>query len=694
MAPVPLDAYAKLAAALVSAVFGAAVLLGGPRRAPNQFLGAFLFLIAGNQGAEAVEAVARAAGDVARGLLASRLGMLFAALDPLMLFYFASVYPERGRLNRGAWVGAAVACATVFAVLAVLVPPPTWSVLAATGGPGPGSPAFELGHAAYTMALYGAAWLAALRAFVHRPHDPALRLLYPAFCVVALPFATRVFFSAANLSSALTGGGSPGVLALAGAYLGLLAPFGIAGLVGAWARRRGLPQPVRRWLLAWPLVAGVLVVLFLGEVAYDTLAGLGALPAGDPFVLLVQGLVPTRWLLFGALVSMAVLRYQMLGMSVDVRRRSARVLVGLTFMGAAVVVIGLAQALLGQPFGFSGVDAVVLLAALVASQSFRSFVDRVAQRVYGVPMPGDLAGAMEAYRVALTQARAEGRDAVTDEAMARLRRELGIEERAARVLERMAMDSRVGPLAPEQLVTGRYRVARQLGRGGEARAFLARDELLLRDVVLKELPHGHGEEDAAVTEARLAGSLQHPNVVTVYDVVQMERASLLVSEFVPGGSLEDELRKQGALPLDAALQVMDGVLAGLEAVHRKGIVHCDLKPGNVLLQEDGTPKIADFGIARVRRGVTLDYAEPGARSGTPEYMAPERRLGRLATPASDIYATALLLRNCTAGPLPEPLAKVVARALADSPSARWGSAAEMREALRRARADAARLEKS
>jgi serine/threonine protein kinase len=307
---------------------------------------------------------------------------------------------------------------------------------------------------------------------------------------------------------------------------------------------------------------------------------------------------------------------------------------------------------------------------------------RVAHVLYGVPEEGKPGEARELYRAAALAASREGRNPASDPSLARLAEELGISAPMAEALRSALPLAPMAPLAPGMLVAGRYRVERLLGRGGSGRAFLATDQLLQRPVVVKEVVYdGTGERgEAALREARLAGSLQHPNVATIFDVLPYADVGIIVSEYVAGGSLADRLR-DGPLGVDEAVRLGDGILRGLAAVHAAGIVHRDLKPANILLASDGRPLLADFGIARVRRGVTARFDEQDAFEGTPDTMAPEQRKGAIATPAADLYAVGLVLRLAAGARIPPPVERVLRRALEQDPARRWPSAEAMRAAL-------------
>ncbi|MCE7010964.1 serine/threonine protein kinase [Kibdelosporangium philippinense] len=193
------------------------------------------------------------------------------------------------------------------------------------------------------------------------------------------------------------------------------------------------------------------------------------------------------------------------------------------------------------------------------------------------------------------------------------------------------------------LVAQRYRLVRVIGAGGMGRVWLGHDELIGREVAIKELLLPPGLDDAqrtmlcerAMREARAAGRLNHPGIVTVHDVVQHNGSPMIVMEFVRGGSLSDAVRAQGPLPVEQVAYIGLAMLDALRVAHRAGIVHRDLKPANVLLTEDRVV-ITDFGIARLMGDVQLTTS--GTIVGTPAYMAPEQGTGAPVTPASDFWS--------------------------------------------------------
>ena len=211
----------------------------------------------------------------------------------------------------------------------------------------------------------------------------------------------------------------------------------------------------------------------------------------------------------------------------------------------------------------------------------------------------------------------------------------------------------------------RYRVVSRLGSGGMSTVELADDTLLGRRVALKRM---HTPEDVSMhsrlrREALIGASLTHPNLVSVFDILTTEGGEdVIVMEFIDGQTLRDALRG-GKLDATRAVEILSGVSAALDAIHAKRIVHRDVKPGNILLGQDGSVKLADLGIAasQDRTRITTD----GAVLGTFSYMAPEQLAGAVATPAVDIYALAAVAYEALAGvkARPEPNALALAHAI-------------------------------
>lgn len=202
------------------------------------------------------------------------------------------------------------------------------------------------------------------------------------------------------------------------------------------------------------------------------------------------------------------------------------------------------------------------------------------------------------------------------------------------------------------LAAGRYRLDELLGRGAMGEVWRARDTALGRDVAVKLLLEHTEAPDAAERfrrEARTAARLNHPNVVAAYDFDEENGRGYLVMELVPGRSLRQELAERGPLDAQQARRFVAQAAAGLAAAHADGVVHRDIKPGNLLLTADDTVKVADFGIARAVMGAASALTTTGEVLGTTPYLAPERGSGGDAGPESDIYALGCVLYEMLCG---------------------------------------------
>jgi serine/threonine protein kinase len=198
------------------------------------------------------------------------------------------------------------------------------------------------------------------------------------------------------------------------------------------------------------------------------------------------------------------------------------------------------------------------------------------------------------------------------------------------------------------LLAGRYRTIERVGSGGMATVLLAEDERLGRNVAVKRL-HAESPEDTARRfrrEARLGASLNHPNLVAVFDILSSDEGVLIVMEYVEGETLRDELER-GPLPPARAIEVLRGIAAALDHAHAEGIVHRDVKPANVLLGSDGRVKLADLGIATAVEDTRITMS--GTVLGTAAYMAPEQLEGEKPGPSVDVYALAVLAWESLSG---------------------------------------------
>ena len=215
---------------------------------------------------------------------------------------------------------------------------------------------------------------------------------------------------------------------------------------------------------------------------------------------------------------------------------------------------------------------------------------------------------------------------------------------------------------PGRLVAGRYRLKSQIGGGGMGTVWLARDELLSREVAVKQVlsPPGVAAAEAdqqrqrALREGRIAARLSHPHAISVYDVALESGQPWLVMEYLPSRSLAAVLMEDGVLRVDQVAQIGAQVADALAATHAAGIVHRDVKPANILIGQggrvEGLVKITDFGISHASGDVTL--TQTGQITGTPAYLSPEVAQGREMTEASDVFSLGATLYTCIEGQPP------------------------------------------
>jgi eukaryotic-like serine/threonine-protein kinase len=200
-----------------------------------------------------------------------------------------------------------------------------------------------------------------------------------------------------------------------------------------------------------------------------------------------------------------------------------------------------------------------------------------------------------------------------------------------------------------RLLADRYLVIRPLGSGGMATVFLAEDTRLGRRVAVKRL-HAHSPDDMALRfkrEAKLGASMNHPNLVSVFDTVTDDEGVLIVMEYVEGLNLAETIRREGRLEPRRAIAILRGAAAALDEAHRQGVVHRDVKPANILIGRGDTAKLADLGIGKATEGTRI--TREGSVLGTPSYMAPEQLEGGTAGPPADIYALAAVAFEALAG---------------------------------------------
>ncbi len=206
----------------------------------------------------------------------------------------------------------------------------------------------------------------------------------------------------------------------------------------------------------------------------------------------------------------------------------------------------------------------------------------------------------------------------------------------------------------QRTLSGRYILEERLGSGGMAEVYRARDKLLDRTVAVKILHAAYRSDVEFVErfrrEAQAAARLSHPNIVSIYDVGQDGNDQYIVMEYVPSKTLKDKIRDEGPLNILTAVSIANDIAKGLCHAHANNIVHCDIKPHNILMTIDGHAKIADFGIARAVTESTLTYS--GSVIGSVHYLSPEQAQGGMITPKSDIYSLGVVLYEMLTNRLP------------------------------------------
>ena len=207
-------------------------------------------------------------------------------------------------------------------------------------------------------------------------------------------------------------------------------------------------------------------------------------------------------------------------------------------------------------------------------------------------------------------------------------------------------------------VLGHYRIKRPVGYGGMATVFLAEDINLRRDVAVKVFEPGPGDSADFFRrferEAQVLAQLDHPNILPVYDFGQQMGVAYLITPYIAGGSLREVLQARGKLPVSETIRLMSQILSALQYAHERGLIHRDIKPGNMLLKHDGTIMLSDFGLVKIASANSLTGLESLATltghmiAGTPDYMAPEQ-IAAQTMPASDIYAVGVVIYEMLTG---------------------------------------------
>ena len=268
-------------------------------------------------------------------------------------------------------------------------------------------------------------------------------------------------------------------------------------------------------------------------------------------------------------------------------------------------------------------------------------------------------------------------------------------------------------MTEQTLLNDRYQLLEKLGTGGMANVYLARDLMLDRKVAIKVLRKDYSNNSEFQShfrmEARSAANLSHPNIVTVHDFGFADNLLYIVMEYIPGKDLKQLIREQGRFSVEKGIPLITQACAGLGYAHRAGLVHCDVKPHNMLVAPDGRLKVTDFGIARALATMT-----PGERTdvvwGSPLYFAPEQAQGESPTPSSDVYSIGVVMYELLSGTppftastsdelarlhisarpipireyipdIPAPLEEIIMKVLSKEPSARYRTADQLGRVL-------------
>ena len=270
-------------------------------------------------------------------------------------------------------------------------------------------------------------------------------------------------------------------------------------------------------------------------------------------------------------------------------------------------------------------------------------------------------------------------------------------------------------MAKQRVLGNRYEIQQVLGEGGMAKVFLGTDRVLSRTVAVKVLAPQYAEDQQFVArfrrEAQAAAALNHPNIVSVFDTGSNGNVHYIVMEYVEGKTLQETLREESRLTPERSIEIGEAVARALSAAHAKGLVHRDIKPGNIMITREGQVKVMDFGIARATTSDTV--TQTAAVLGTAAYLSPEQAQGETVDHRSDIYSLGVVLyemltgrqpftgespvsiayRHVTEDPVPpsrlnpdvpEALDAIVMKAMAKSPDDRYQTAQELIDDLRRA----------
>lgn len=280
----------------------------------------------------------------------------------------------------------------------------------------------------------------------------------------------------------------------------------------------------------------------------------------------------------------------------------------------------------------------------------------------------------------------------------------------------VSSETQAGQLAMSDEVLDDFRLLRRLGKGGMAEVWLAEQESLKRNVALKLLRPDLTQDPTYVTrfqtEAKAAAGLNHPNIVQVYTVGEIDGQYFIAQEYVEGATLKGFIQKKGPLEVKLALRIMRQVASALRSAAERGIVHRDIKPENIMLNRKGEAKVADFGLAQLQGSDRLDLTQEGVTMGTPLYMSPEQVNGRKLDQRSDIYSFGITCYHMLTGrppfegenaisvavkhlhetakplheirpDLPDSICRVIEKMIAKSPDDRYPNADEVLNDVRK-----------
>lgn len=712
----PADAVLALISAVPLILLGAVFLSIRPRRSQQVFFGAFAVLWGIQIGLANLGRVLLDAHVHRFSLL-----VMHAVLPPIYLFlvhFAAHVRPRRWSNWAIVPWGATAVVASVFLILrpelAVSGTQVEGNFLTVTFG--------QLSVPLYQVPFFTAFYFAILVLYIEYRRAPVgtarhrVRGLLLALVLFTAYQMTRLL--TAVVVATLTESGTAGFSSSA---VKLLSPTG-------FIEQGGL------WLVGVVLLSGIGIHLLVRPPPPEghdwTLLLSFAFPAGTGIaegVLLMYGL-PLETIGFWRLLAVGVIvytlaRYQLLDLDLKLKRVAGP---GVAFLLLAFGVPISVSLAMGE-FGARAILATVF-PEIVGVGAVLLFNDRIGQAIF--PSARDTAEyaherKLELYRAALEDRFAHG--ATPDDLEFReLRARFGINESEHELLlwlttAQATPEAAYGAefkMEAGQVVLERYRLDRPLGAGTVGRTWLAWDLRVKREIAVKAVSRSAFGGEAAkllLREARIAAAIHHPHVIRIFDVAETPEAVLLVMDYADHGNLQDYLGRRGKLPLDEATRFLDQLLQALDAIHRQGIVHRNLKPPNVLIEDDGSVRVADFGAAI--QGAADETAEGSANPLLSVlYLSPEQVRGQPVDERADLYTSGALFYQALTGRYYLPIAgkddpqirelilhhvpkldirhepawfdAFIERALAKNPEQRFPSAAAMRTALAEAAAQA------